>query len=289
MSGLNILFVEIGLIAFVIVARYLFHRGSSAKRLNNTEGDGWKVVERIRLKGDQLRQERSEFINEFCVAVSDIVDKHIHTLNKKRLQALYLDDYGNLVGVDKWAKEIEYFKVNVVETDQKILELKDKAVLLRDSLDDPTSIGWLTTMIEDQLGAGDFHQGFSDVSEVTGAEFEVICAQALEQGGWSILRKGGSGDQGVDLIATLGNLQVAVQCKRYSQPVGNKAVQEVAAGRQFEQCDLAVVVSNAGYTASARQLANALGVMLLHHSELADFRDRVEAQFSALISGAASV
>jgi hypothetical protein len=42
------------------------------------------------------------------------------------------------------------------------------------------------------------------------------------------------------------------------------------------------------YTPSARQLASALGVMLLHHSELAGFRERVEGLFSALILGEAS-
>lgn len=276
MSSLHILFVAIAIAALFVVARYLFLREFFAGRRNNRVAEGWEQVERIRLRGDHLRQERSELLNELCVTVSDIIFKHLHTLNKKRQQALILDDYGNLVGVDKWTKEIEYFKLYVIETDQKILELKNESVLLMDSKDDPTSVDWLKTEIEGQLSSGGFHNDISDVSEVTGPEFEVYCAHVLEQGGWSIARKGGSGDQGVDLIATLGNLQVAVQCKRYSQPVGNKAVQEVAAGRQFEQCDLAIVVSNAVYTPSARQLANALGVMLLHHSELAGFRDRVD-------------
>jgi HJR/Mrr/RecB family endonuclease len=33
---------------------------------------------------------------------------------------------------------------------------------------------------------------------------------------------GGSGDQGVDVIATAGKERIAIQCKNYAKPVGNK-------------------------------------------------------------------
>jgi restriction system protein len=62
-----------------------------------------------------------------------------------------------------------------------------------------------------------------------------------------------------------------VQCKFYTKPVSNKAVQEVAAARLHEGADQAVVVSNAAYTKSARQLAGTTGVLLLHHDDLASF------------------
>jgi hypothetical protein len=45
-------------------------------------------------------------------------------------------------------------------------------------------------------------------------------------------------------------------------PVGNKAVQEVAAARVQEQGDYAAVVTNSNYTASARELANPRGVAI---------------------------
>jgi len=84
-----------------------------------------------------------------------------------------------------------------------------------------------------------------------------------------------SGDQGIDVIATRDNVKAVLQCKKYSQPVGNAAVQEIIAGKQFEQADIAAVVSNNSYTQSAKQLANAAGVHLLHYAELEQFAEKV--------------
>jgi hypothetical protein len=47
--------------------------------------------------------------------------------------------------------------------------------------------------------------------------------------------------------------RIVVQCKFYSKPVGNKAVQEAAAARLHEHADKAIVVSNAAYTKAARR------------------------------------
>ena len=64
---------------------------------------------------------------------------------------------------------------------------------------------------------------------------------------------------------------LVVQCKLYRKPVGNTAVQEVAAARLHQRADMAAVVSNAPFTPAARQLARTTGVHLLHHEQLRDF------------------
>jgi HJR/Mrr/RecB family endonuclease len=66
-------------------------------------------------------------------------------------------------------------------------------------------------------------------------------------------------------------LSIAIQCKHYSQPVGNKAVQEVYSGKDFYNTDIAVVVTNNEFTKSAKELASSLDVLLIHHSELKEF------------------
>ena len=91
-----------------------------------------------------------------------------------------------------------------------------------------------------------------------------------------------TGDQGADLIAEADGCRVIIQCKFYSKPVGNKAVQEAHSALGFHAGDRAVVVSNATFTRSAKQLADSTGVLLLHHDQLADLgqvlrRDRVRA------------
>lgn len=66
---------------------------------------------------------------------------------------------------------------------------------------------------------------------MNGHKFEYKCARMLRRKGFhhvEVTKK--SGDQGVDIIAYKHFSKYAVQCKYYSYPVGNKAVQEVYAG-----------------------------------------------------------
>ena len=70
-----------------------------------------------------------------------------------------------------------------------------------------------------------------------------------------------TGDQGADVIAEKNGKKIIVQCKLYSKPVGNKAVQEVFAAKQFYNGDLGIVITNNDYTKSARQLANSTNIL----------------------------
>lgn len=75
-------------------------------------------------------------------------------------------------------------------------------------------------------------------------------------------------DQGVDVIAEKNGLRVAIQCKLYSKPVGNKAVQEIAAGKVHQQAHYGAVVTNGSFTISAKELAATNGIRLLHYTDL---------------------
>ena len=102
-------------------------------------------------------------------------------------------------------------------------------------------------------------------------EFERFCASQLQLEGWSVMCTAVSGDQGADIIAESGNTRIAIQCKQYSQPVGNAAVQEAVAARIFYDADQAMVVSNASFTRSAVDLATKAAVLLLHHTKLREW------------------
>ncbi|MCL6633725.1 MAG: restriction endonuclease, partial [Alicyclobacillus herbarius] len=69
-------------------------------------------------------------------------------------------------------------------------------------------------------------------------------------------------DQGVDLIIGKNNETYAVQIKRYTEPVNNSAVQEIASGRMFYNCNYAIVLTNSTFTTSAIELANKINVLL---------------------------
>jgi restriction system protein len=102
----------------------------------------------------------------------------------------------------------------------------------------------------------------------SGFEYEHFCAQLLVKSGWQAEVTSKSGDQGVDILASKSNTTIVFQCKKYTPPVGNKAVQEAVAGMGYMNADGACVVTNSTFTRSAKELANANGVKLLHHDEL---------------------
>lgn len=107
-----------------------------------------------------------------------------------------------------------------------------------------------------------------------GIDFEYWCARQLEKQGWRANVSKASGDQGVDIEAWRGEFCVAVQCKRYNQPIGNKAVQEVFAGKQHRNANAAAIIGTGGFTKSAIELATATNVKLFDAEEIGFFSER---------------
>lgn len=98
---------------------------------------------------------------------------------------------------------------------------------------------------------------------MTGFDYEEVCAEILKRSGYKkVVLTQETGDQGLDIIAEKGRIRYGIQCKYYNHPVGNKAVQEAYAGCGFYDCDIAAVMTNSTFTASARELAEQLGVEL---------------------------
>lgn len=118
------------------------------------------------------------------------------------------------------------------------------------------------------------------IDYMTGEDFEFFIAQLLAKIGFSNIQlTKGSGDQGVDIIAEKDNIKYAFQCKRYDKPVGNKAVQEVFAGKFFYRCHAAIVVTNNYFTKSAKKLAHENGVVLWDKDFLDNITNKAGAHF----------
>ena len=108
-----------------------------------------------------------------------------------------------------------------------------------------------------------FSEDFLRINDMSGDEFEDYCYRMLALMGYSnICKTKGSGDQGVDIIASMDNKRYAFQCKRYSEPVGNSPVQEVFAGARYYSASECVVITNSSFTKGAKDLALATGVDL---------------------------
>ena len=114
-----------------------------------------------------------------------------------------------------------------------------------------------------------------ELEEMSPLDYEQYCAALLRTSGWEARTTVATGDQGVDIVAMCGLTKIVGQCKLYSSPVGNAAVQQVIGGREFEQAHHAFVVTNAGFTLAARALAASANVVLMHHSELADLHTKL--------------
>lgn len=96
-----------------------------------------------------------------------------------------------------------------------------------------------------------------------GIAYEYECANILKARGFhNVQVTQASGDQGLDVIAYKDGRKYGIQCKLYSHPVGNFAVQEAYSGAKFYNCDEAAVMTNNTFTRSAKELADRTGVIL---------------------------
>ncbi|MDE2470242.1 MAG: restriction endonuclease [Bradyrhizobium sp.] len=119
------------------------------------------------------------------------------------------------------------------------------------------------------IGAGGRAMSHANYSPgMTPIGYERWCAGQLEATGWQVILTPPSGDQGADIIGEMPGIRVVFQCKLYSKPVGNKAVQEIVSARAFYGAHYAAVVTNARYTQAAIELSRSNAVMLMHHNEL---------------------
>ena len=192
----------------------------------------------------------------FRSLVRRIARRHAATLALRRRQECFIDAYGNTIE-DGWLRERAYF---VERTVLPIIEERGFADYVEPHFDA------MEAMVERVAGAHALPDEIDTPED--GVAYERYCAERLGEAGWDARPTGASGDQGCDVIAEKAGVRLVVQCKRYTRPVGNAAVQEVAAAALHWSGDMAAVVSNAGFTPAARKLAGTTGVMLLHHDDL---------------------
>lgn len=114
-----------------------------------------------------------------------------------------------------------------------------------------------------------------DINKMTGVEFENYVANLLKQAGYNVSGTPATGDQGGDLIASKDNKINVIQVKRYSGVIGNKAVQEVVAAKNYYNGNVAVVVTNSSFTISAKSLAKRNSVILIDRSSLHNIGSRL--------------
>lgn len=113
---------------------------------------------------------------------------------------------------------------------------------------------------------------FIDINSLpNGYAFEQYIADLLEKLEYeNIKTTQPSNDYGIDVLAEKNGTRYAVQCKMYSHPVGNKAIQEVVSGKNFYDAHVAVVATNSTFTKNAKDLARSNKVLLWDKHVLED-------------------
>lgn len=123
----------------------------------------------------------------------------------------------------------------------------------------------------------------AELDQLSGPEFEAWVTSVLEGAGIAAENIRDGGDFGVDVIATVGSTRIGLQVKRYSQSVGNSAVQEALAGSGYHDCSLAGVVTQSSFTPAARKQAERarVPVLLVDREGIHDLARRVREFASA--------
>ena len=231
--------------------------------------------------------------------LSTIHEDHWITLYRKRRETLLKDEFGIEVeaSVAKWEGIMDRYIDNFIIPK---MTNKDKMAIIRYSnsvlvknpsgclgffLGETSSPNQIT--IEDSIRC--IFKVFMDENLVNnkqvieakldgarpddGFAYEHFCVSKFQEAGWNSKVTQATSDQGCDLIAEKGIVKLIVQCKLYSSPVGNKAVQEVAGAIRHYGGTHGAVVTNSSFTPSAKALARTNSIHLLHDSEIASLYD----------------
>lgn len=185
--------------------------------------------------------------------LSVAVAAHAVAVDRNFRRAVTINDYGAITRDDRDVAALEFIAsfgikfnaINIQEATAHIQYIIDKKR-------------------KESAGSG------FDISTIpeNGFDFEAWVADRLRLYGWDAYATKGTGDQGVDVVARREGKSIAIQCKLYSKPVGNKAVQEAFAGARFMRIDKAAVLSNASFTKSAQELALETDVLLLSPEDI---------------------
>jgi restriction system protein len=254
------------------------------------------IISNSKSKEDPIAaQERftKEIIEENKQEIIDFIKPYVKQLSIKEEQLIYRDDYGDYI-FDDWFSEQNKFvekKMSLILFDltSKANKIFDNTISLdnykksfrndiRKYIKDDIirSIGLIMDDLISDYHNQKFNNNYSFAYNTDDPIlFEKSVAKNFELYGWTTNETKKTGDQGADVIAEKDGTKIIVQCKLYSRPIGNKAVQEVVAAKNYYKGNLSIVVSNSSYTKSAQQLADSNGVVLIHYSNLSEILEKL--------------
>ena len=265
------------------------------------------IVRDYQIKKKQLKLYNALNSNFFIQTINNLIEENKYNLLEERIRLREIDAYGNedykkwignppldekaiekniLNGSKRFKEGIPYFWEKVILKKFGTIELffeKWRSYCDQNPTIDDEIIGsirkletedwfvFVASQIEKScLNLEDSNSKKNNLSYKKGIKFENHCMQILKQNGWDVKQTPSTGDQGVDLIASIDGLRICIQCKDHEKAIGNKAVQEISAGKLFWKGTHAILVSKSGFTKSAQQLAKSNKVELINEYQLKD-------------------
>lgn len=102
----------------------------------------------------------------------------------------------------------------------------------------------------------------TQIDYLSGRDFEKYLYYKLRSERYKVKLTPSSHDFGADLVLKKGTKKIIIQAKRWKDNVGISAVQEIVAAKSYYNAKYAMVITNSCFTRSAKDLANANGVIL---------------------------
>ncbi|WP_373534441.1 restriction endonuclease [Microcoleus sp.] len=124
------------------------------------------------------------------------------------------------------------------------------------------------TLKEEEENKRLLDSGILEVDKMTGKEFEIFLNVHFRNCGYIVNLTQDSQDYGADLILYKDGLKTVVQAKRSKNPVGIKAVQEVAGAVRHYKGNKGRVITNNRFTENACKLAQSNDVELWDRKKL---------------------
>lgn len=227
------------------------------------------LVEEVKvLKKEKRNLTRKINENKKMLEKSESLSESIHSLEERKLQleknvaklykatelTLNIKDLEKKVFLLK--SEVETLEETRNKTEKDLNDLKENKALLINEIDN-------LNMNKDEISDNNLFSIEYIDSLKDGLAFENYFAKLLDKlGFYDIKITNGSGDFGIDVLASNDNILYGFQCKLYSSAVGNAAIQEAYSGKTHYNCNVAVVVTNNYFTEQACVQAKETRVLL---------------------------
>ena len=107
-----------------------------------------------------------------------------------------------------------------------------------------------------------------DLQRLSGSDFERLIASLFTKDGYTASRRGGSGDEGIDLVLEMGTAKDVVQCKRWKADIGSPVIREFYGSMMHAGARHGFVITTALFTQSAREFVIGKPITLIDAQHL---------------------